>query len=123
MHLDAVRDADHIGDLQDKLLARQIEAAEQFESNTRKAFEGAFRGEPTCVEWLHWPSLAGPSRIRVQTTREAFFDEMQYTDAENAFWLMLKESTCPQVAAFKKLITDTYVERWKDQISEFRSAT
>ncbi len=120
MHLDAIEHADEIGDIEDSLLARQIEAGEQFEQATRKAFANAFRGELTCVEWVHYPFMNGPSRIRTQSTREAFLEEMEYTEAENAFWAMLKDSTCPHVTAFKQLITDTYVQKWKNQISEFR---
>ena len=120
MHLDAIEHAAEIGAMQDSSLARQIDAGEQFEQDTRKAFAHAFRGELTCVEWVHWPFMNGPSRIRTQSTREAFLEEMEYTDAGNAFWAMLKDSTCPHVAAFKQLIAEAYIQRWKQQISEFR---
>ena len=92
-------------------------AQDYFADDTREAFQQAYQGKPTLVEWVQY--IGGP-RIRHQLAQEAFTEELEYTDAQNALWKVLQQSQCPLVAELKKVIEDSYIKRWADDIAEIR---
>lgn len=92
-------------------------ARDAFSEDTRKAFAAAYKGDMTMVEWLQYAN--GP-RIRTQPTREAFYEELDYLVPQLALWKVLRESTCPLVAELKKAVEESYIERWAQEIGEFR---
>jgi len=89
-----------------------------FADDTRKAFQEAYAGKMSTVEWVQ--DTFG-MRMRHQPAREAFMDELEYIEPQNALWKMLAESKCPLVAELKKSIEDSYIKSWADRVAEFRS--
>lgn len=89
---------------------------ENFEADTRKAFQDAYKGEMAIVDWVQ----QRPLQIKYQYAIDAFIEELAETDGFEAMQVVLKESTCPHVAALKKTIEDAYIKRWVDEIVEIR---
>lgn len=92
-------------------------AVQAFEQDTRNAFADAYAGKPSSVDYVQ----RQPACIRSQPTREAFYEELDYLEPQQALWLMLAESKCPLVAALKKAVEDSYIARWSAEIGEFRA--
>lgn len=103
--------------LREKLAESAKLARDQFERDTRRAFEDAFKGNMTMVEWVSY----GGNRIANQSTREAFFESLDYTDPQIALWEVLKKSECPLVAKLRETVIENYISRWADDVAEFRA--
>lgn len=106
--------AERLADLLDASAAR---AREDFAQDVRAAFRLAFEGQMTMVEYVQ----RVPGCIRHQPTREAFYEELDYLGPQQALWAVLKDSTCPLVAQLRKAVEDSYIERWAQEVGEFRS--
>lgn len=103
--------------LAEQLDASAAQARDTFSQDVRAAFRLAFEGQMTMVEWVQ----RSPACIRMQPTREAFYEELDYLGPQLALWKVLAESKCPLVAELKKAVEESYIERWAQEIGEFRS--
>lgn len=113
-----VADADKFSDIMAALDNAQERERERFADDTRKAFADAYKGGMTMVEWVQY--MNGP-RIRGQTTRDAFLEELDHLGPQAALWEMLDKSTCPFVAKLKKAVEDSYIEQWAGDVAELRA--
>lgn len=96
-------------------------ARAQFVEDTRKAFELAFQGTPTMVEHVRHLYSNGQVRVSLQPTFEAILDGLEYTDALNSFFAVLKKSRCPLVGALKEELIKHYIESNADEVAELRA--
>lgn len=117
MTTNPVADAEALMDCLSDSAAR---AREAFAEDTRKAFEDAYKGQHTMVEWVKY---AGGQRICLMPTRDALYEELDSMGPQFAFWRVLAESKCPLVAELKKAVADSYIERWADEVAEMRAGS
>lgn len=117
---DPVADASRHYEAVDELNNSLAQAKEAFSETTRKAFDAAYKGQQTMVEWVQH---GGGSRIRVQPARDALYEELDYLGPQFAFWRVLAESKCPLVAELKKAVVESYIERWADEVAEMRAGS
>jgi len=117
---DPVADASRHYEAVDALNNSLAQAKEAFAETTRKAFEDAYQGHQTMVEWVQY---SGGTRVRAQSTREAVLEEMEYLIPQFALWKVLCESKCPLVAELKKAVADSYIDRNADEVAEMRAGS
>lgn len=89
--------------------------------DAQKAFDLAFQGTPTMVEYVKTLSFNGPTKVAHQSTIEAIFDELEYTEVRNSFMDVLKDSKCPFVTELKAKIVSSYISNWTDEVAQFRA--
>jgi hypothetical protein len=92
-------------------------ALRQFTEDTTKAFETAFAGKWSMVEWYSQETR----RIKLQMARDAIMEELEYVETQDALIAVLRDSKCPLVAALKKSIVDGYINRHGPDVAEIRS--
>lgn len=119
-YLDAVRHADEIGDMQDSLLARQINAEKQAESEIQELFTKTVRTvthKHLSVPYVSYRnSPAG--RIDTNPLAEVVADVCSSGKPLDALMAVMEKSDCPLVAAWREAMAADYIYRNASDIGE-----
>lgn len=119
-YLDAVRDADHIGAMQDSLLARQIKAEKQAAAEIMELFTKTVRK----VQHQHLAApfvrygFNGAARVETMPLSEAVADICTNGKPLEALMQVMAQSDCPLVAAWREAMAADYSHRNASDIGE-----
>jgi hypothetical protein len=112
MHLDAIAHADQIGDMQDSLLARQIEAEQHAAAEIRELLTVTVRKVNPKRLSLPLPlERSGGVVIASLEMDEAIKDAMTYGKPLDALLSVFANSECPLVAALREAVAADYIDR------------
>jgi hypothetical protein len=120
MHLDAIEHADHIGSMQDSLLARQIEAEKQAEAEIKELFTKTVRkvsSKHLAAPFVRYSS-SGSARIDTHQLDEAVADICSSGKPLEALMKVMEASDCPLVAAWREAMAVDYSYRNASDIGE-----
>ena len=120
VYLDAVRHADHIGDLQDSLLARQIKAEKQAASEIQELFTKTVRTvthKHLSVPYVSYRHTA-TGRIDTNPLAEVVADVCSSGKPLDALMAVMEKSDCPLVAAWREAMAADYIYRNASDIGE-----
>jgi hypothetical protein len=120
MHLDAIKHADEIGDMQDSLLARKIQAEQHAAAEIRELFTKTVR--KVTHKYLAVPFVRygfnGAARIETTSLAEAVVDICTNGEPLDALMAVLEKSDCPLVAAWREAMAADYIYRNSSDIGE-----
>ena len=120
MHLDAIEHADEIGDIEDSLLAHQIEAEKQAEAEIKELFTKTVRKvkyEHLAAPFVRY-SAGGAVRIDTTPLSEAVADACTNGAPLEALMKVMEASDCPLVAAWREAMAVDYSRRNASDIGE-----
>lgn len=111
-YLDAVRHADHIGDMQDNLLARQIQAEQHAAKEIRELLTVTVRKVSPKHLSLPLP-LWRNDRLVIASMEmgEAIADTLTNGKPLDALLAVFANSECPHVAALREAVAADYTDR------------
>ena len=121
MHLDAVRDADHLGAMQDSLLSRQIKAEKQAAAEIMELFTKTVRKvqhQHLAAPMAFYPSLNSAGLIVTVPLAEVVHDTCTNGKPLEALMQVMAQSDCPLVAAWREAMAADYSYRNASDIGE-----
>lgn len=111
-YLDAVRHADHIGDMQDSLLARQIQAEQHAAAEIRELLTVTVRKVSPKRLSLPLPLVRnGGLIVTALDMSEAIADTLTNGKPLEALLAVFANSECPHVAALREAVAADYIDR------------
>ena len=120
MHLDAIEHADEIGDIEDSLLARQIEAEKQAAAEIKELFTKTVRkvsSKHLAVPFVSYRT-SPTGRIDTHQLDEAVADICSSGKPLEALMKVMEASDCPLVAAWREAMAVDYSYRNAADIGE-----
>lgn len=112
MHLDAIAHADEIGDMQDSLLARQIQAEQHAAAEIRELLTVTVRKVYPKRLSLPLPLYRnGGLVITALDMSEAIADTLTSGKPLDALLSVFANSECPLVAALREAVAADYIDR------------